>query len=46
VREIAAQYLLRIHVLSANLNSVALGPATLIFCMTVAVVLLILVLEI
>jgi len=45
-RDIAAQYLLRIHVLSANLSSVALGPATLIFTMTVAVVLLILGLEI
>ena len=45
-KDIAAQYLLRIHALSANLNSVALGPATLIFTMTVAVVLLILALEI
>ena len=46
LKDIAAQYLLRIHDLSANLNSVALGPATLIFALTFAVVLLILVLEI
>jgi hypothetical protein len=46
VKDIAAEYLLRIHDLSANLSSVAPGPATLIFTMTGAVVLLILALEI
>jgi hypothetical protein len=45
-RDIAAQYLLRIHALRANLSSVALGPATLIFIMTAAVVLLMVMLEI
>jgi hypothetical protein len=46
LRDIAPQYLLRIHALSANLSSVALGPAALIFAMTLAVVMLALVLEI
>jgi hypothetical protein len=46
LRDIAAQYFLRIHALSANLNSVALGPATLIFILAFAVVVLIAVLEI
>ena len=46
LRDIAAQYFLRIHALSANLNSVALGPATLIFILAFAVVALIAVLEI
>jgi hypothetical protein len=44
--DVAAQYFLRIHALSANLNSVALGPATLIFILALAVVALIAVLEI
>ena len=46
LRDIAAQYFLRIHALSSNLNSVALGPATLIFILAFAVVALIAVLEI
>jgi hypothetical protein len=46
LRDIAALYLGRFHVLSANLNSVALGPAPLIFALTCGVILLILALEI
>jgi hypothetical protein len=46
LRDIAALYLSRFHLLSANLNSVALGSATLILAMTCGVILLILALEI
>jgi hypothetical protein len=46
LRDIAALYLSRFHILSANLNSVALGPAPLIFAMTFGVILLILALEV
>jgi hypothetical protein len=45
LRDIAALYLSRFHILSANLNSVVLGPAPLIFAMTFGVILLILALE-
>ena len=46
VREIAALYLDRFSTLSANLDSVALGPATLIFTLVAGVILLVLLLEI
>ena len=37
LKDIAAQYFLRIHALRDNLNCVALGSATMIFAMAVAV---------
>jgi hypothetical protein len=46
LRDIATLYLSRFHTLSANLDSVALGPAPSIFAMTCGVILLILALEI
>ena len=46
LRDIAALYLSRFHILSANLNSVALGPAPLIFALTFGGILLILALEV
>jgi hypothetical protein len=46
LKEIAALYLGRFHLLSANLDSAAIGPAPLIFAMTFEVILLIFTLEI
>lgn len=46
LKDIAAQYFLRIHALRDNLNCVALGSATMIFTMAVAVLLLVVTLEI
>lgn len=46
LKDIAVEYFLRFHALSANLNSVALGSATWIFILTLAVAALIVVLEI